>query len=585
MLLFGQVRSRRVNFESQWEEAAALCWPEYRNSFSFGHSRSPGAKYTEFQVDASGSIASHRFMAICDALLTPHSMLWSTYKLSNKELMKDRSVQLYCQQVTETIWRHRYRPEANFMSQNQQNWQALGVFGNMGMIVDELDTRPGKVERGVRYISTSPGEMYWLTNHQGRVDGFIRQFRWTARQAAQRWPETLPPVLKTALDSGSQELYDFLQFVMPRTDYDPWKVLSNQGKPWSSCYVSVVGQCVLEEGGYRSFPVGVGRYMQAPEEDYGRGPGQMVLPELKTLNAEKAAFLKQAHRAGDPTYLLADDGLMDFKSIPGAYNFGAMSADGKRLVDVLPTGNIQVTEEALQQSKRFVDDAFLVSLFPLLFDDKGRARSAREVIEMANEKGIFLAPTLGRQFGEYLGNINDRELDVLSYQRLLPAMPPIMREARGEYQNQTVFCGPLARAMKGQAIAGYMRTIEMAQAAIQAGADPEIMDVFDLDVSIPEIAEEQFSPANWMASPAKLAQKRKGRADAAERDRQVKELPGKAAIMKAQAISDKAATGGNTGGTLSGTPAGGMPMMPGQSEPGGAAFGQPGPQPGMPNAG
>jgi hypothetical protein len=41
-------------------------------------------------------------------------------------------------------------------------------------------------------------------------------------------------------------------------------------------------------------------------------------------------------------------------------------------------------------------------------------------------------------------------------------------------------------------------------------------------------------------------------------------MPGRAAIMKAQAINTKAQTGGNIGGTLSGTPQGGMPMMPGQ---------------------
>ena len=37
MLLFSTARGRRVNFEIQWEESAALCWPSYRNSFTFGH--------------------------------------------------------------------------------------------------------------------------------------------------------------------------------------------------------------------------------------------------------------------------------------------------------------------------------------------------------------------------------------------------------------------------------------------------------------------------------------------------------------------------------------------------------------------
>src|SRR5713226_6676005 len=123
MHLFSQVRTRRVTFEAQWEEAASLCWPEYRNTFSFGHVRAPGTKYTQFQVDSTGSIASHRFMSICDALLTPWNMLWSKVQASNSDLMKDRAAKQYFYDVTKCLWAHRYRAESNFMGQQQQNWQ------------------------------------------------------------------------------------------------------------------------------------------------------------------------------------------------------------------------------------------------------------------------------------------------------------------------------------------------------------------------------------------------------------------------------------------------------------------------------
>jgi hypothetical protein len=575
MLLFGQVRVRRVTFEAQWEEAAALCWPEYRNSFSFGHNRPAGMKYTEFQVDSTGSIASHRFMAICDALLTPWNMMWSQIRASNHDLMKDRDAKIYFHDLTKCLWAHRYATEANFMGQQQQNWQALGVFGNQGMLIDELDKRPGNFAPGLRYMSQSPGEIYVLQNHQGRVDGFIRHFRWTARQAYQCWPGKIPEVLTAALEKNSQQLYDFLQFVMPRTDYEPHKIFAPQGKPWSSTYVSITGYCILEESGYRTFPLAFGRYQQAPEEEYGRGPAQMVLPELKTLNAEKAVFLKQGHRAADPAYLIGDDGLMDFKNHPGSFNYGGFNEDGRMMVGILPTGEIQVSEKMLEASTNIINDAFLTTLFPLLFDTKGgQQKSAREVIEAANEKGIFLAPTLGRQYGEYLGALIDRELDVLSSMGCLPKMPQSVREAKGEYQ--IIYTSPLAKALEGQAAAGFMRTAQMIGEMIQTGADPALVDILDFDEAVPHIADIQHVPPRWIADPKKVAAKAKQRAQAAERENQVKELPGKAAIMKAQAITAKAQNGGNTGGTLSGTPQGGMPMMPGQAQPGGRGFGQPG---------
>lgn len=572
MGLFTEVRTRRSNFEAQWDEVAALCWPEFRGTFTYGYSRSPGQKLTQAQVDSTGPIAAHRFAAIADVLLTPFSLIWSKIEAGGpdaRELMAMRPVKLYFSELTQRLWEYRYRPDANFIGSNQRNMQSLGVFGNMGMLIDELDTQPGEFDPGLRYISTHVGEMYPLENHQGRIDGFIRHFRWTPRQALQRWREKCPESIRRADERNSQERINFLHFVLPRTDYDPDRFLAPQGKPYTSCYVFADEPCVMEEGGYRSFPWAAGRYMQAPDEVEGRGPGEMVLPELKTLNAEKGLFLKQGHRAADPAYLLPSDDLIDFKNFPGAFNYGGMGPNGEKLVDILPTGDLQITEKMMEASTRVVNDAFLVTLYPLLFDDRGRVRTAREMIEAANDRSMFLSP-LGRQLTEYIGPMVSRELDVLSWLGLLPEMPEVLREAGAPYRVKCT--GPLAKALAGQPIAGFMRSVELAQATVAAGGSPDIMDVFDFDTAIPEIAEEQFTPARWMSSPKKIAERRKARQKQIERDREVKELPGRAAIMKANAISDKAKAGQNIGGTLSGTMEGGMPMLPGQGAPGGKPF-------------
>src|SRR5579859_1562643 len=114
MQLFWQARTRRINFEPQWEEAAALCLPEYRNSFAFGHVRPPGVKYTAYQVDSTSAVKAIKFHAIADAMLTPHNMLWSVYGPTGpdrRELMKQREVKLYYEKLTQIMWDLRYSPE------------------------------------------------------------------------------------------------------------------------------------------------------------------------------------------------------------------------------------------------------------------------------------------------------------------------------------------------------------------------------------------------------------------------------------------------------------------------------------------
>jgi hypothetical protein len=503
--------------------------------------------------------------------------MWSMYRSSDPELMKNRDAKLYYEKVTATIWNERYKAAANYQSQQQTGWLGLGVFGNHGMLVEEYDGRPGDKERGLSYTGCGPGEIYILQNHQGRVDGFIRHFRWTAREAFQKWNNKITPVLRAALERADVfTRFDFLQFVVPRNDYDPMHIFGPKGKPWASIYVAIPGYCILEEGGYYSMPLAHGRYTQAPEEWYGRGPAQLVLPELKTKNTEKEAFLRQGKLAGDPFYLLPEDNAFDFKAESGAYNYGLVNESGNPLAHMMTGGNIQITKELMEDSDRIIDAAFLVDLFPLLFNKDSTQKSAREVIEVANQVAIFLAPTLGRQYGEYCATLGRREYDLLNRMGKLPEMPDVVKEANAGTHCQ--WTSPLARGLNSQGIAGYMRSVEMTAQVVTATGDQSFFDIYDFDTANVEIADMQYAPARWMSSPAALDQKRKTREQAAERDRQTKELPGRAAILKAQAVMAKAQTGGNIGGTLSGTPEGGMPQMPQdqgqQGQPG--VFGQPG---------
>lgn len=537
---FSELQTWRNVFAAHWEEVSELILPTSRNTFFYGNFNWPGQKKTDRQIDSSGALALNRFAAICDSLLTPRNMTWHGLQASDDYVMKDRQTRLWFEQVTRILFKMRYAPNANFSSQNQNSFQSLGAFGTQGLFIDEFDNAVHPGVRGIRYRSIPMGELFIRENHQGIVDGFIRWFRLTARQAYQKWGEqgTFPERLRPALEMGSEQLFSFIHRVCPRTDYDPER-LDERGKPYASFYVSMEGRCLLSEGGYRMIPAAISRYEQTPGEVYGRSPAMMVLPALKTLNAEKRTFLKQGHRAADPVLLTADDGLVDMSLRPGAVNKGGMTADGKPLVSVLPTGNIQVTKEMMDEEKSLINDAFLVTLFQILTETP--QMTATEVIERTNEKGILLAPTVGRQQSEYLGPMIDRELDILSSMGLLPPMPPRLKEAKGEYD--VVYTSPLSRAMRAQEASGFIRTLESVKELVSITQDPSLLDPFDFDAAIPAIADIQAVPPSWMADNDQIKQKRQARAQAQARQQQIQEAPAQAAMMKAQAVQAKAGIG------------------------------------------
>ena len=526
---FNAMITERNLFAVQWEEVSELILPAWRNTFFYGSYNVQGMKKTDRQVDATGMVALNRFAAICDSLLTPRNMKWHTLTTDNDYVMKDRQTQLWFEDTTKRLFKYRYSPESNFASQNYQSFQQLGAFGNSGMFIDEFDDPNGRI-RGLRYRCIPLGELYFHEDHQGIVDGFVRHFRLTARQAFQKWAGKLPECMRTALEQKSEMKFNFLHRVCPRQDYEDGK-LPEKGKPYASFYLCIEGKCLLEEGGYRTFPLGPSRYQQTPMETYGRGPAMNVLPALKTLNLEKRIFLKQGHRAADPVLMTNDDGVVGMSLRPGSMNKGGVTSDGKPLVHVLPTGEIQISKEMMAEEKQLINDEFLVNLFQILTESP--QMTATEVIERTNEKGILLAPTVGRQQSEYLGPIIHRELDVLAAQGLLLPMPPALREAKGEYQ--VVYTSPLSRAMRAQEAAGFWRTVDQVKDVFAIAQDPSLLDPFDFDVAVPATAEINGTLPSWMADDKSIEKKRKNRADAQAAEQKIRAAPAQAALNSSQA--------------------------------------------------
>src|SRR5215469_15127463 len=529
---FSQMTVWRNTTALHCEEIAELILPTSRNTFFYGNWNWPGMKKTQQQIDASAALALHRFCAICDSLVTPRDMFWHGLT-SDPEVMRDELTKEWFQKVKLLLFQKRYAAHANFQAQNYNNWQSLGAFGNATMFVDMFDTSRFGGVPGFRYKALPFGETFFGENHQGKVDRMFRWFRRTAYQAVQEWGrQWLPANLVSPLEQDSQWPFNFLHVVKPREgDFDPRR-LDQRGMPFVSYYVSMEGRCLMApEGGYRVFPFAVSRYDQTPMEVYGRGPAHIVLPSMKTLNAQKVTFLKQGHRAADPVLLISDDGLMDINTRPGAQNRGGVSPDGKQLVHILPTGDIKINMEMMQEERSIIDDVFLVSLFKVLTEHPDM--TATQVVELVNEKGMLVAPTLGRQFSEYVGGLVDREADLAVHAGFFPKMPPRLREARGQYEvtNES----PLARAAKMSEAAGFNRWVENLQRVSVETQDPSWLDPVDNDTAAVDLADIYSVRPEWVASDEAVAAKRKMRAQAEQQKQELAALPGRAQMVTAQA--------------------------------------------------
>lgn len=522
-----RLKANRANWEMHWEEVAARVLPSYSRTF-VGMS-SPGVKKTQEMFDSTAAMACTKFAAAMESMLTPRNQRWHGLIPMDKALMRNRDARAWYEEATDTLFRYRYAPQANFASNQHEIYMALGAFGTGCLFIDGLKDRFGKVI-GTRYRAIHLGEIYFAENHQGIIDTAYRKFKYTARQAVQAWgKEQLCEAIVQAAEKQPDTEFEFIHCVMPREEIQEGR-LDYKGMPFASYVICVTGKKTMEEGGYHSFPYAISRYVLAPGEIYGRSPAMLALPDIKVLNEINKTTLKQGHRVVDPVLLAHDDGVLDAFSLkPGAVNYGGVNADGRPLVHTLPTGNLSFAKEMTQEKRESINDAFLVTLFQILVDTP--QMTATEVLERAREKGALLSPTMGRQQSEALGPTIERELDILSRAGLLPPMPPVLVEAMGaDYDVR--YDSPLSRAQRAEEAAGTMRTVEFAVNVAAQTQDPSVLDNFNWDVIVPEVADINGMPVKYLNTVEQIAALRQGRNSDKEAAQITQALPGAAAMMK-----------------------------------------------------
>jgi hypothetical protein len=522
----GRLKSNRGNWESHWEEIAQRVLPSHAQTFT--GTTSAGVKKNQELYDSTAAMACTKFAAAMESMLTPRNQRWHALTPMDKTLSRNRTARLWFEDANDVLFRYRYAPQANFASNQHEIYMGLGAFGTGCMYTDTLydfHRRP----IGTRYRAIHLGEVFFAENHQGIIDTALRPFKFTARQAAQKWgADKLHEKIRDALEKNPEQEFEFIHAVMPREDFAPGR-LDVKGMPFASYFVCCSSKLVMEESGYHTFPYSISRYVVAPGEIYGRSPAMLALPDIKVLNEINKTTLKQGHRVVDPVLLAHDDGVLDSFSLkPGAINYGGVSADGRPLVHALPTGNLSFAKDLTAEKRESINDAFLVTLFQILVDTP--QMTATEVLERAREKGALLSPTMGRQQSEALGPMIHRELDILARAGLLPPMPPIVKQAMAEYD--VVYQSPLSRAQKAEEAAGTMRTIEFAVQAAANAQDPSILDPFDWDTIIPEVADINGMPTRFLRDAAAVAALRDGRNQDKEVAQLTQALPGAAAMMK-----------------------------------------------------
>ncbi|HKZ73531.1 MAG TPA: portal protein [Steroidobacteraceae bacterium] len=517
------LKGRRTSFDAQWQEVKDRCFP---HGADFTSSRSQGQKTNLEMFDSTAAVDLERFAAVMESMLTPRQQRWHRLRSTVDELNDQEEVREWFDTVTKALFRVRDAPLADFYGQSHEGYKSIGAYGNRCTYVYE------DASNVIRYRNCHVGSTWIALDEHRRVDTVYHTFKLSAAAAVRQWPQTASDKMRALAERQPFEQVEVLHLVQPRgAGYEPGRAGDN-GKPYLAMEVQVDDGTVLSTGGYYELPYIFSRYTTNSDEDYGRGPCMLVLPDIKTLNAQERALLRSAEKIADPPLLLLDDGVFgwqgrDVTLTPGGLNYGGLDREGRQTIQPMVTGGRpEMTLEMMERKRQTIHDALLVSLFQILVENPGM--TATEVLHRAQEKGMLLAPSVGRQQSEMLGPMIEREVAILFRNGLLPPIPQALLEADGEYKIE--YESPATRYQRSEEVLAFQRSIEAWAPLLQV--NPSLLENVDMDQGFRETLEINGVPAKWIKSREDVDRAREAQAEVAEQEAAAEQAPGAADTIK-----------------------------------------------------
>lgn len=512
---WSRLKAEHQQWESLWQEVGDFIHPRRSN---FSRQRNQGQKQTEFLFDSTALDAHDRLAATLNGTLTSRATEWFSLKMRDEQFADNGEVKQWLEDCTKRMF-HAIN-QSNFAQEAHELYLDETAFGTGGLFVEERN--PNKPAFGGFVFTAIDLATFSIEEDpEGRVNAVFRTFKMTATNIVTKWGDgKVGEKVQAAFDNGKGDTeFEILHAVYPRlagAKANPQAGTPKTKLPWASCYVCVSDKYILAEGGFHEFPFMVPRWSKSTGEKYGRGPGHLALPDVKTLNKAKEIGLKTWAKALDmPTKSMDDGVVMPIRNVPGG---NTVVRNMEFLQPLYPPGTFrdaiggdQIKVADLQASIKRI---FYADLTELPDKNYMTAFEVGKQYELLQRK---LGPTMGRQESEFLAPLIDRLFAIMLRHGALPQAPAVLTQSDGAIDVQ--YEGPLAKSQRLGEVEGMERLTQTLATAAQL--DPSVLDVVDFDEVIRIEADILGVPEGIIRDPDAVAKLRQQKQQQLQ-DQQVK---------------------------------------------------------------
>lgn len=498
-----QMKSKRVNWDSHWQEVADFVIP--RKDDVFG-SRTQGEKKGQKLYMSTSTRANEMLASALHGMLTNPSNIWFGLSTGEEELDKDTDVKKWLQAVTKKMIE--VMNFSNFQTEVHEVYLDLGSFGTSILRVEEDD------DLVVRYEARPIYEAYISEDFRGIVDTVSYEYVKPIREVAQEHGiDNFTDDMKAILEKDDSHELTIIHLVKPREKYNPNLVTPNN-KAYGSWHVVKEHGVLLKESGFDDMPYVVPRWTKVSGEMYGRSPAMSALPDIKLSNEMSKSIIRGAQKSIEPPLLAPDDGIvLPIRSTPGAINY--YRAGSRDRVEVMQTGaRPDIGEQLVESVIQRIKECFYIDQLQIPISDR---QTATEVMQRREEQLRTLGPILGRMHFEFLRPLVNRTYNLMLKKNLFPEAPAAIagRELRVQYTSQ------IARAQKTTEAENFTRVFSIVAPILQM--KPEVLDLYDADAIVRDIHDQFDTPAPYLLAKRQVDKIRQARQEEAQEMQEMEE--------------------------------------------------------------
>jgi len=436
--------------------------------------------------------------------LTSPARPWFNLTIQDKDLKEFGPVKAWLADVRDILLMILKR--SNFYSAMHGLYKELAAFGTAAMLIEEDFTT------GLRCRPFTIGEFMLDVDSTYRPNALFRQFSMSARQMIQKFGEkNVTEAVRSAMAANNGgNRFEVYHAIAPNEELDPSKA-DFRGMRFQSSYFEVKSgdeEKFLKVAGYRGRPFIAMRWEVKGVNANGDCPGMEALGDVKMLQkmeVDKLQILDKKNKPpmNAPVAMRAKGGTI----IAGGVNYidvqqGQQGFTPAYQVDINLTDLAFEMDRVEKRIKRF----FYNDLFLMVATETPGQKTAYEIAKKYEEKMMMLGPVL-ESVQEAQDDVIDRAYAIGEGLGILPPPP---RELVGQ-DIKVEYIGVFAQAQKAIGNAPVAETAQFVLGV--APIKPDVMDKFDFDQAVDEIANGNGCPPRCVVPDDEVAKKRKDRAD------------------------------------------------------------------------